>query len=390
MLHLFQKKIIKDETSVIFCIESGEIISAIVKFETGKLPHVLFVRRMSIPVHEELDISHLVPRMLVVLKRSAELIMQEGLVHIQTMKEHINLKYTHVFLGVPWYLSKTTTQVFSDTTPFVLTPEMLEQQSEKLFDQVLVNGIHIEKKVVSIKANGYIIKDPIGRKVSSLEYKGFVSVVEEDLYKQLTETISIFLPNFEIFVHTYSLSTFSVMSEYIKERDYILVLPEAHVIEMIHISNSSIESSVSVPYGKHYILELMMKRFDCSKTESYSILKLYRTNGLTDQKKSELLKLFAEAQHVFKELLGQAFQHLNKNILLPNTVIFADNGFETHLLAKWFLSEEYINQTFTTDGFKGLFFTHKDLEQFVTYHETVHNSSLETVLATSVLYIQML
>ncbi len=388
MSNFFQKKYFKDETALIFSIESGEITSTLVRYEKEKKPLILYVKTHIINTQNQDDISHLLPVMLLTLRESAEDVLYRGFKEYSHIRKQIPIENVYVFLGAPWYKASTLEKNISSDKQFLLTSEIIDKGAEELFAEVSTTGFHVEKKVISIKANGYNIENPIGHKVTSALITAYVASSEQIIVDKIKEIIHLSFPNFEVHFHTISIALYSMVTRLMPNSNFILMLPEHKVTEFVLVSKKNIDASVSIPFGRHHLVESIAKDCDSNLFEAHSLLKLWREKKLSENKVATIDTALKNAKEEWFTLLRNAFVSLSKFSLLPSAIVVSGKTLESDILAEWTLQEEYSNQTFTLNKFSVLFLTRSSIDAL--YDSKIPKENVGTIAGSIVLFLRAL
>lgn len=389
MFDFLNPKHLKEELALIFCIESGKVISMIVNYKKKGLPEIIHVSRHEIEYSEHLSSNRLKPLMLSALKRALEHLSKEG---YSTIKKHfrsvVKIEKIYIFLGSPWHVTEKLSTTVSEEKEFFIKENTIQKATEELFSKLHPNSTSIEQTVISVKANGYNINNPVGKRATTIEIDAHVALVENDLIESIKEVSYLVFPNFKTEFHTIPMSLYITSKSIFNMDDYMILIPEHEVSEMLLIRKNNLETSISLPYGKHLVVKHIAKEYGESREQAYSILTLWSENKLEEERAKSIETIIENARQEWSMCLRGAFSSLGKTILLPNTVLVAGNMIESRLLGEWLAKEQYTNQTFTVDKFSVLYLKVEDFSsQFIA---KVDKTLLNPVLSSIVIYTKIL
>jgi PAS domain S-box-containing protein len=145
-----------------------------------------------------------------------EKIQTEGFKKISSLsKNSAMIDRVFYIFSSPWSASLTKTIRIKESKNFKVTEEYLnriidEQEKQFLID-ISTSGKIIERKIIQIKINGYIVNNYTNKQAKSLEVSVFYTVVPENILKVIDKTVSKLFHVKNIWCHSLSLSIFSVI-----------------------------------------------------------------------------------------------------------------------------------------------------------------------------------
>lgn len=380
MFEFLHKKHIKEGVSLVIVIGSDKVSSAIVLFKTDKPPQILLEHTKHFYIHNDRGTSSLV------LTHVKE-VCAEILIYTEKIKQMVDLAnmHVHVFLHPSFHEEEILEKTIKKETAFILSQKILDEEGGFVL-QERQSAVVLEKKIISIKANGYFIEHPLGRKVNSVDLKGFVTYSENRFIEDLRDEIHLSFPNQPISFHTTTLAFSTMSALYLTVQDYILVLPEATYSTLIYIKNSVIENIIKVPYGKLSLIRDVARELSTHLNEASSLISLWFEDKIDAKKREVLETVIKNSKECWHMLLKGAFVKLSKATLLPTSIFFADNSIESHILGSWVTSEDYSNQVLTIDSFQVAFFTHEDLISHVELKGNMQSQKINTEILSAILF----
>lgn len=228
----------------------------------------------------------------------------------------------------------------------------------------------------------------MGKKVTTAELKAYISVADEYLIDEIETIIFAAIPNFPIVFHTISIAAFNAAIKLMQAKNFILIMPQSAISEFILVTNKSIEGSVSVPFGRHRLIDQIARELEVSQVEALSLLKLWKEGTLEKSKESELETITANAKEEWLICLKGALSKLSRNALLPNQIYIVGHSLESMLLGDWIKHERYSSETFLVDRFDITFLSQKNVADL--FESKVPKEHVGAVMACLILFIRSL
>ncbi len=354
----------KDELVAIFAIESGKVLSMIVDYSPNQNPKICHASRHAMENLGSVAPERLEPIMLTSLRRASEHLVKDGFLELEQRKmSHKKLSKIYVFLGSPWHVSKIDSSNEKKDKTFFITEKLLEEVVSKNFTQEHPDLMNIEKAITEVKANGYALKDPIGKKVLEVDVSFFSGSAQKKVVSKIEETILLSFPHTEIVFHTIPSSLYFVAKKILDKKDFILFIPEHEVSDILLIRNGRIEGTATVPYGKHRVVGTIASEMNLDIPHSFSIFRLWQEKKLEKDSSDKIDMIIDKARVEWNKLLSEGLWKLGSTVVLPRNIVVADNGIESKLMGEWILGETYSNATLTLDNFEVAFFTFDDVSK---------------------------
>ena len=384
MLKLFEKKKLKEETNLVFVIESGQILSAIVSIKDEKPPHFLFTSKEVISHKHELSENRLVSLMLSGVKSGAEAMSKKGF--IEASGKMFNKRTVHIFLGLPWYTSISNETTVTKEKPFLIKEKFIEDSANEHFHISNKELVPIEQKIISVQANGYQLEHPVGKKAKSINIKSIVNASSSELIKSIKEVVNLSFPEIEVVFHTTTQAIFPVASELIGKKDFLLLIPEHDISEIVFSKNGMFESTISMPFGKYSPVRMVSAIFKNEKVVVTSLLKLYMEKSLSENKHKEVDDALKMPKDKFQGLFKEALWKLSPTVLLPKDVVIADKSLVAKLLGEWIQTETWSNSVFGGGALNIYFLGNSDLIGRIKKENELHY--FEPILISCGLYLR--
>lgn len=378
MFSFLNKKKPKKETSLIFVIESGKVISAVMHFDAAKPPEFLYTHKHNIAFQQNVDPQRLEDLMLGTLKQSAEKASKEGLVlYKHDTKTPIK---TYIFLGSPWYMPTYSKAEMSKEKSFVISEDLVKKISEEKFDSENKDNLIIEHKIISVKANGYDVLTVKNQKVDEIVVASLFSGAPKKLLGQIESMIKLSIVHTDFIYHTTAQVVFPIAKELIKKDDFVIYIPEHEVSDLVVVRHGHIEKMVTIPFGKHSPVRALSnnannpsnankadasqvdkRKADEEKVGSHSLVMMYLSDKLAADERERVKVLLDISKVKFLEILREALWKLSSTIFLPEDIIISDGHPISKLLGEWILTEEFTSRTMTIKNFSISFMENKDI-----------------------------
>ena len=335
MRSFFQKKQHKDENSIIFILESGSISTATIENKNGLPPHFFSNSENPLAYQHEVDPQKMMEIMISGLKSNAENLSKQSPLLASSVE---------IFFGSPWYISAINTTVISKDKPFLIKENMIEESTEKAFSADASTFV-VEHNILSVKANGYEIENPVGKKAKTIEIRSFANSVSKNLIEKVEDAIFSSFPNsgFKIKFHTVTQALFPVVKELTAKKDLLLFVPEYETSEILLIRNGIIDASVSMPFGKNTPLRAIADKLEKDNQNAESILHLFLLNELEESTRGRVNEIMETTKEKFLESLQNALWKISTTSFLPRDVIVSDADNISRLLGEWISKDTWLS-----------------------------------------------
>ena len=243
----------KESYSLVFNIGSGSVSGGVIKFTEAPGENVAFYVKENIPFQREIS----VPKHLELMKASLTTLASK-------IQKNSHKKIDRVFyvFSSPWSASQTKTIKIKESKPFKLTESYLNRviaEQEKQFQiDIAMSGKIIEKKIIQVKINGYVVGDFYNKFTKDVEASVFFTVVPIDILKMVDEAVSKTFHVQEIWCHSLSLVALSnIRNLFPQKEDFIHIDISEEITDISIVKDSIMISSATIPLGRNdFIREL--------------------------------------------------------------------------------------------------------------------------------------
>ncbi len=350
----YSKKPVK--TILLFSIESGIIRAGIVVDTQSECPTLVYNTHVEIPFQENLEFSRLVLHLHTCLTHACEKILRQGIPHITDKKlSHNIFDEIYCIYGSPWYVSQTKTISIKKDKPFHVSREVIDalitEQTSNLIKDYTNQGsaseetdsvLIIERNIIDIRLNGYVVGEPWGKDASDIEMKIFVSVMSDTLKRSVEDVIMHFFSAHSITHQSMPMIVFSGIRDTLsKESDFLLVDVSAEVTDISHIYNNVVMDIVSFPHGTNSIIRTISQMSGRMPQESFSLLKKAYREVHHPEIESQYQKVMEAAEQLWLAAFEQALAKMFHGKILPHTVFLLVNENNQQFLAALIAKEQY-------------------------------------------------
>ncbi len=340
----------KEGYSLVFNISSGSVTGTIVKFTDSPGVDVVYSARESIIPTTDSSVKKRLDSLKSALTILSERISKEGLKRINLAQNStVSILKTFYFFSSPWCLSQTKTLRTKETKSFKADQnyinKMISDQEKKCLDESSKSstfsdisglGKMIEKKIIQIKANGYIVDQVNNNFVKDLEVSLFCTVIPEEVLETVEGAVNRFFVTKEIWCHSLTLPIFSVLRDLFPQKDdFVYVNMTDEMTDIAVIRDGLISSEASFPLGRNYFVSELIKEQKVTKEIADSMIRLH-----SEKKNDELatLKTSVIMDRIVKDWLkgfNSAIEKLKEKIYIPDTLfIISSNDLAVFLVEK--------------------------------------------------------
>lgn len=316
MFGLF-KKDTESSISYIFDISSASVAGAIVKFQKGELPKIIYTKKIDLELPTSVDSSRLLSDTVIALKTLALDIQKEGYSHLTFTPDKSLPVNFHCFLASPWAIFETKVlKLDKSNTVFTKSvQEDLIKKEEELFLKNIVSKyqtisgkdeVLVDKKIINIKLNGYTTTKPYGKTADSVELAVYLGVSSQDILSKFEQTISgVIKTNKDFIFHTFGIASYSVMNDFFEEDEFSIIDITGEITDVSIIRGDIVVESISFPLAKNQLVREVARKFATSYFEAESVLRMYMDKSISKQLESKVRSTIDNYGVDFVETLKQ-------------------------------------------------------------------------------------
>lgn len=326
------KKKNTDGYSLVFNINSGSVAGALVKITEKEGVNLIHYHKEPILFQTEISI----PQHLVLMKKSltavAQNIQAEGFKKIiKKNKKPITIDKFFYLFSSPWCLSQTKIIKIREPKLFKVTEnyinKLINDQGEKFQMEIPGSEKIIEKKIIQIKTNGYIVNDIYNKVIQDLELSVLFTIVPDDILNAVETAVSSVFVVKNAWCHSSTLSIFSAIRDLFPQKeDFIHIDISEEITDIFIVKDNTIVSNASLPYGRNHFIRELSTVLKVTEEIADSMIKM-SINKSNDELAA--VKLSVAMDTAGRNLLGKINDILNsfkEKIYVPNTIFLIVNN----------------------------------------------------------------
>ncbi len=323
----------KENYSLVFTIGSGSVSGGIVKFTEEAGVDMIYYDKEIIPFQQDISIMKHLELMKSSLTSLTQNIQSVGLkrVEMKDKKKQVLLEKVFYVFSSPWSISQTKTVRVKEAKPFKVTKDYLDkivdEQEKILRGDILKSDKIVEKKIIQIKVNGYVVDSVYDRKVLDLEISIFFSIVPNDILQLVDQAISKTFNIKEIWCHSALLSVFSAIRDFFpKKDDFIYIDISEEITDISIVKDSVMISSASIPLGCNYFIRELAKKMNISEEIADSMIRMHCLKHNDELGNLKFAVAIEGVSKVWLSKVSETLDLLKEKIYIPEQVfLIADN-----------------------------------------------------------------
>jgi hypothetical protein len=235
-------------------------------FFDEKAPNIIFSDRIYSPYKEVKSSENTIS----VFTRDLNILLNNAVKHCIS----IGLKPVRVscFYSSPWYIAQTHILKIKQSEPIVFSETIIRKildEGEKNFLSEETAKEHsfdlkdlklIERRITSIKLNGYQTHKPFGKKASNVEASVFFGAVPKEIIALVEDVIDHMWHKIKVQHHTFPIASFSLLrSEFNTTASFLVAHIADDITDIYLVNNGILLDTFSFPLGKRNIIESIQK-----------------------------------------------------------------------------------------------------------------------------------
>lgn len=353
----FSKTENQEELSMVFDIGSSSVGGSLFYIESSGNPRIIYSNREPILINQNLDLQSFFNLTISALGKLVEKIHKEN-----------PAKVSKVFcvLSSPWFHSQTRNIKYEKNTPFIFTTkfadELIKKEVENLIKSYEGNDsntskvLPIEMKTMSVKLNGYDIKNPVGKKTKDLEMPIFVSLSEEIFIKEVERVINMSFHFKSIKFSSFLMSSFAVARDmFINQDKFLLINIGGEITDISMIKRDILKDNASFPMGVNFLIRGLVKDLKVDSHEARSLLHLYKDNHTNENTNQKLSQVIEPLKKTWLKNFQETLNNLSHDISIPSTVFITVDQNLAEFFSQIIKNEELNQYSLTEDKFRIVF-----------------------------------
>ena len=306
---------------MVFNIGSGSVSGGIVKFTEEPGENVVFYDKEPIPFQAEIS----VPKHLELMK--ASLTTLAGKIRANGQQKIDRIFY---IFSSPWSVSQTKTIRIKEPKAFKVTESYMNRviaEQEKQFQTDISKvGKIIEKKIVQVKINGYVVTNFYNKSTKDLEISVFFSVVPDDILLTVEEAVAKTFTVKNIWCHSFSLSVLTVIGNLFPQKeDFIHVDVTEEVTDIAIIKNNIMISAGSIPLGRNDFIRALSKNLNITEEIADSMIKMQCAKNNDELAAMKLSVAMDVAARDWLAKLFEVLDSFKEKIYVPDSLFLVAN-----------------------------------------------------------------
>lgn len=331
---------------IIISIETGRVALSILELKPDQTASIVYIARYLMSFDETPTATELSRKVLDMVERSVTEVGKGDSAKL------LNRAQILILLGSPWHVSWANRVEVNKEKPFKVTSKIIEEVVNDSFGSTHSGFAIISRHIMGYKMNGYSMGSPLGKLTQSLDMHAYVESVPEVVLSSLKTIVRKHLPHLPMQFTTAIFSAVEAIKQSSTNKDFILILPEYDISDVVLVRGGMIESSASLPWGAASMARELFGKGSSGIEEAFT----KSTRFLAGQLESgELLKAAKLAQGIRARLISDLrniLWKMNESLLLPNVCVVVGDNLAAHFIAKWLEEEDYSKETFMLEEFK--------------------------------------
>ncbi len=344
----------KEKIAVVFDIGSSSVGGAYVSLLPGQKPKIIATAREQMVFQEDLKFDRFVSSMLDALDRVAK----------NLSKQHSPFFAEKIFIcsfSSPWYASQTRIATKKEDKPLVVTEKTL---ADMIFTEVEgfkheeskrigKEGVIMEHESIQVKLNGYETDTPIGKPAKSIETAVYVSIVPDQIFSRVNDTIRKSFHISHMRLHSFPFVAFVVIRDTFHESNFLFLDISGEVTDVSLVRGGVLQETASFPYGKNFLLRKIAAGLSSTPAEAISELSMHRNGDTHEKNVDKLQTILNEAEEDWRREFHQALSAFSgAGLNVPVDIFFTADSDVCDWFAESIARDKVVQYTRTEDLFR--------------------------------------
>jgi len=283
------------------------------------------------------------------------------------LKQKANAPLVHadvlVSIGSPWHVSWSEAVSVKKDKAFKVTQKLVDEEVEAAFQPTHQDFTIIGTHIMGYKMNGYAMRNPFDKQTTTLELHAYVESAPREILDPIKNSIRKHTPHSKIYFSTSTFSAVETVKEFTNSKDFLLVLPENEVTDIVLVRDGFISTTASIPFGSASLARELFSKDSSGIDEAMQKAKKLRDGTLNAPEFARVTAALGAVKLKFINDFRAILWKMNESLLLPGSVFVADCGFLAGFISEWLSKEDYSKETFTLNGFTIKLVTPEDISQ---------------------------
>lgn len=331
---------------IIISIETGRVALSILELKPDQTAAIVYIARYLMSFDEIPAATELSRKVLDMVERAMTEVSKGASAKLLRSGEILLL------LGSPWHVSWVSRVEVSRDKPFKVTNKIIEEAVDDNFSSSHDGFTIISRHIMGYKMNGYAMGNPEGKLTQSLDMHAYVESAPEVVLSSLKNVVRKHLPHLPMQFTTAIFSAVEAIKRSSNSKDFILILPEYDVSDVVLVRGGMIESSASLPWGAASMARELFGKGSSGIEEAFTKSTRFLAGQLDEGELIRATKLAQEVRVRLISSLRNILWKMNEALLLPNACVVVGDNLAAHFIAKWLEDEDYSTETFMLEEFK--------------------------------------
>ncbi len=362
-MSFFSKKN-KFSYTVLISLKSSSIDLQLIKTDQSNKKEVLFVKQHTMLVPNSQDFKAYTDQYI----KELNTVLQEHNLAIKQITGNQDMS-VYILLHTPWFTSSIDSLFYKDQ--IVLDEGFIKKEFEQI--QAKPNLRTIEKQIIKIKTNGYVITDIHDISCSNVEINVYSSYISNEIHTHLIQQIKTYFPtaSHPQFCTSPLMMLDNIKQFLIQEDNVIFLTVGSEITEIGIIEDDALSNFSTFPIGIHDFLKTIgtsIKSYDYDLLYQKQVtIKDSATQAQFEALKQSWLTAFIQALQFFKT-------HT------PHKIILVTDSKAYDFFATILLDSIKSNDSNTLKNYRIINFDISALKDIITYKTPIGENELQITL----------
>lgn len=320
-MNIFAREKNKDVRTIgVLDIGSASVGGALVRYSEQERPEILWSTCVAVSVPDIADADHLQS----MIVRATTDVAQQLAVSCAAQPEEII-----VTMSAPWVASQTRLLHQHKSEKFVFTKELADELIAREINRYHDGKIKewadfvedhelLEHKTMRVRLNGYVVSEPVGKRVTSVDIASFMSIIEKSLMHRIQAAIGRVFHS-HISIHSFIFASYATIKQaFHNNDDAVIVDLGGEITEIGIIRNDVLMQTLSFPFGRNAFLRHVSLGLNTTQQEARSIMRMYRDGALSEQRLYEVEPIIKRAGDIWLERFKEVLNDVAETSLIPD------------------------------------------------------------------------
>ena len=316
----------KESYSLVFDIGSGRIAGGLIKFTAEEGVNVAYYAQEAIPFQQEVSPQKHLELMKSALAALAQKVQAEGLKKLnRPQAENILVDRAFYIFSSPWSVSQTKTIRVKEPKAFKVTEshlnQVIDEQEKHWQTDISLAGKIIERKIIQVKLNGYVVGGIYNQTAPDLEVSVLFTAVPTEILQTVNDAVAKTFRIKNIWCHSQTLAIFSVVRNLFPQKDdYIHIDVSEEITDITVVKDGIITTTATIPFGRHHFIRALSAGLKVTEEIADSMINIHNRK---DNNELAGLKLAVAMDGAAKDWLVKIFEvldSLKEKIYVPEAV----------------------------------------------------------------------